>query len=109
MTHSQQAVACNWKEKAVCNWKEVTCSWKEVTCSWKELDLEMTSMEWATAAQKDWAHGFWIQPGDVLVCDWYVHLLRKCRRQYRPTVDDGEAVGPRSMSIMSLKILIRCH
>jgi hypothetical protein len=31
-------------------------------------------MEWATAAQKDWAHGFRIQPGDVLVCDWYVHL-----------------------------------
>ena len=61
MTHSQQVVACSWKEKAVFNWKEVTCSWKETTCCWKELDLEeMTSMEWATVVQKDWAHGFQI-------------------------------------------------
>ena len=63
-------------------------------------------MEWATVAQKDWAHGFQIQPGDVLVCDWYVHLLRKCRRQYGPTIDDGEAVGPGSMSIMRMKISV---
>jgi hypothetical protein len=49
---------------------------KEAACSWKELDLkdEMTSMERPTVAQKDWAHGIRIQPGDVLVCVWYVHL-----------------------------------
>lgn len=43
--------------------------------SWKELDLkdEMTSMKWAMVMQKDWAHGIRIQPGDVLVCVWYVH------------------------------------
>jgi hypothetical protein len=37
---------------------------KEAACSWKELDLkdEMTSLEWPTAAQKDWAHGIRIQP-----------------------------------------------
>jgi hypothetical protein len=37
----------------------------------------MTGMEWAMVAQKDWAHGIRIQPSDVLVCVWYVHLCCK--------------------------------
>ena len=49
---------------------------KEAACSWKELDLknEMTSLEWPTVMQKDLAHGIQIQPDDVLICVWYVHL-----------------------------------
>ena len=83
-THGQQALArgrkeeaaCNCKEAAVCSWKEEACSWKEGACSWKELDLEdeITSMEWATVAHKDWAHGVRIQPGDVLLCVWCVQF-----------------------------------
>src|SRR3981081_1305751 len=83
-THGQQALArgrkeeeaCNCKEAAVCSWKEEACSWKEGACSWKELDLEdeITSMEWAMVAHKDWAHGVRIQPGDVLLCVWCVQF-----------------------------------
>ena len=67
--------ACSWKEE-VCSWKEEACSWKEGACSWKELDLEdeITSMEWAMVAHKDWAHGVRIQPGDVLLCVWCVQF-----------------------------------
>ena len=49
---------------------------KAAARSLKELDLKdkMTSMKWATMVQKEWVHGIRIQPGEMFVCVWYVHL-----------------------------------
>ena len=49
---------------------------KAAARSLKELDLKdkMTSMKWATMVQKEWVHGIRIQPGEMFVCVWYIHL-----------------------------------